>query len=59
METALATTEWQTFTQRYWRVEPVRFQYAPRGPGGPALEAICYADRQPPIPNPQSLIPNP
>ena len=46
MDTALATPEWQTFTQRCWRVEPVRFEYAPRGPGGPALRAIAYSDRK-------------
>ena len=26
MDTALATPEWQTFTQRCWQVEPVRFK---------------------------------
>jgi hypothetical protein len=46
MDTALATNEWQTFTERYWEVEPLRFDYAPRGPGGPTLRAIGYADRK-------------
>lgn len=46
MDTALATAEWRAFTQAYWHVEPLRFEYAPRGPGGPTLQAICYSDRK-------------
>jgi hypothetical protein len=46
MNTALATPQWQAFTRQYWQVEPVRFAYAPRGPNGPALRAICYRDRK-------------
>jgi hypothetical protein len=46
MDTALATAEWQTFTAEYWGVEPVRLEYAPRGPNGPVLRAVFYADRK-------------
>lgn len=46
MDSALATPEWQAFTQRYWQVEPVRLSYAPKGPAGPVLEVIAYADRK-------------
>lgn len=46
MDTALATAEWQAFTQAYWHVEALRFEYAPRGPGGPTLKAICYSDQK-------------
>lgn len=46
MDTALASAEWQAFTQAYWHVEPLCFEYAPRGPGGPTLKAICYSDRK-------------
>jgi hypothetical protein len=46
METALATIPWQTFTQEYWQVEALRLEYAPRGPSGPVLRAIAYADRK-------------
>ena len=44
MQTALATIPWQTFTQEYWQVEPMRLEYAPRGEGGPMLCAVAYAD---------------
>ena len=44
MDSALATSEWQTFTQRYWHVEPTRLEYAPRGPNGQVLRMICYRD---------------
>jgi hypothetical protein len=46
MDTALATAEWQRFTELRWSLEPVRLAYAPRGPGGPGLDAIFYADRR-------------
>lgn len=46
MDTALATAEWQAFTQAYWQVEPLRFEYTPRGSGGPRLEVLCYSDRR-------------
>lgn len=48
MDTALGTPPWQEFTRRYWNVEPVRFDYAPRGDSGPKLSAVFYtgADRR-------------
>jgi hypothetical protein len=46
MDTALATAEWQAFTAEYWGVAPARLEYAPRGPGGPGLQAVFYADRK-------------
>jgi hypothetical protein len=46
MDTALATAEWQAFTAQYWGVEPVRLEYAPRGPGGPRLQSVFYADHK-------------
>lgn len=46
METTLGTTEWQSFTQQYWGLEPVRLDYAPRGENGPSLRAVLYADRR-------------
>lgn len=46
MDSALATAEWRTFTQRYWGLEPVELTIAPRGPNGPQLRGIFYADRK-------------
>jgi hypothetical protein len=44
MDTALATPEWQAFTRQFWRVDPVQLDFAPRGPNGPALRGVFYAD---------------
>ena len=46
MDTALATPEWQQFTEQYWQVEPIRFEYAPKGSHGPSLRALAYTDRK-------------
>ncbi|MBN2476313.1 MAG: GNAT family N-acetyltransferase [Pirellulales bacterium] len=46
MDTALATTEWQTFTQQYWNVKRTPLEYTPRGSNGPSLRVVCYRDRK-------------
>lgn len=46
MDTALSTSQWQTFTGLYWKVEPVRFEYAPEGMKGPVLRVVCYRNRK-------------
>lgn len=46
MDTALATVEWQTFTHRCWGLEPVELAFAPRGPGGPRIRGLFYADHR-------------
>ena len=44
MNSVLGTKPWQTFTQRYWQVEPIELRYAPRGDDGPTLTAVSYRD---------------
>jgi len=46
MNSALGTKAWQTFTQRYWNVEPIELHYAPRGDDGPSLDVVSYLDRK-------------
>ncbi|MBN1851699.1 MAG: hypothetical protein JW829_03215 [Pirellulales bacterium] len=46
MDSTLATPEWQTFTEHYWPVKAVPFEYAPRGPNGPMLRVVCYLNRK-------------
>jgi hypothetical protein len=46
MDTTLATPEWQTFTERWWNLRPLRLEFAPRGENGPRLEALFYEDRR-------------
>jgi len=44
MTDPLTLPGWQKFNRRQWDVEPVEFDFAPRGPNGPRLRVVGYRD---------------